>query len=98
MPVAPARAREHVERLVLDDVPRREQRGGVEVALERARFPTRSQPSSSGVRASIPIASPPASAIAPSSSPVPTPKWIVGTPRSAIASNSRRMWGCTAER
>ena len=41
--------------------------------------PTSAQPSSSGMRQSRPITSPPAAAIAGSSVAVPVPKWIVGT-------------------
>ena len=47
--------------------------------------PTRCHASSSGVRQSMPITSPPASRISGSSSPVPTPKWITGTSRSVSA-------------
>ena len=54
----------------------------------------RAQPSSSGIRQSSPITSPPAAAIAGSSVAVPVPKWIVGTPRRA-ARRTRADHGAT---
>ena len=70
----------------LDDGPRGQADGRVEVALDapcrrrRARGRRRAAPASRR-----PTTSAPASAIRPSSSPVPTPKWMRGTPRSASA-------------
>ena len=61
-------------------------------------WPIRSQASSSGMRQSTPMTSPPASAIASSRVAVPVPKWSTGTPVEAAASRMRRVWGSANSR
>ena len=88
-------AREHVERLLLDPLPRPEEQGAVEVALDASR-PGRScsHAPSSGIRQSTPITFPPAAAIGPSSVTVFTrvQKRIAGQ---STAAKMRAEYGCT---
>ena len=85
-PARPAGARQHVVHARQQARQRREERVRLQVALHRARRGRcASQPSSSGVRQSTPITSPPASRCSASRCPVPVPKWMSGTPRVAAS-------------
>ena len=81
---AAAGAREDVARGRLDPLPRPEQhRRDRGCPARRGPRRRRAQPSSSAIRQSRPITSPPARAIAGSSVEAPVPKWIVGTSTAA---------------
>ena len=73
----------------VDDPDRGEADGGVEVALEDGVL---AEPLAGNVKGDAPVDT---DAISGRISPVPTPKWILGTPRSATSSNTRRLAGST---
>ena len=95
VPAASAGPAQDVERLRLDDLPRAQARGRVEVPLDRAVEPDALPRHVERHPPVDPDHVAPAARISGSSSPVPTPKWIRGTPRSDRPSNTSRIVGST---
>ena len=91
-----AGAAQHVVGRGEQAIERAEQQRRIEVALDaRGRGRSRAQASSSGIRQSTPMTSPPASRSSARIAAVPTPKWIVGTPSPRAR---RRCAACAAAR
>ena len=79
VPVAPARALEHVERRRLETVPRREQRGRIEVALHASL----ADELPAFVERDAPVEPDHVAARCREQRGRPVPKWIVGTSTAA---------------